>query len=92
VLLTVRKNCEDEVRARIWNLTNPKEAYDEFKRAYEWRTATEFYALLDSLTTSLTFDDRKIAVNEHVTNYERTWNTFVGIISRADLTDDVGFG
>jgi hypothetical protein len=54
--------------------------------------ATEFYALLDSLTTSLTFDDRKIAVNEHVTNYERTWNTFVGIISRADLTNDDGFG
>jgi hypothetical protein len=43
--------------------------------------------------TSLTFDDRKIAVNEHVTNYERrTWNTFPGIISRADLKNDDGFG
>jgi hypothetical protein len=58
-LLTIRKNCEDEVRARIGNLTNTKEAYDELKRAYEGRTATEFCALLDSLTTSLTFDDRK---------------------------------
>jgi hypothetical protein len=91
-LLTIRKNCEDEVRARIGNLTNAKEAYDELKRAYEGRTATEFYALLDSLTTSLTFDDRKIAVNELVTNYGRTWNTFVGIISQADLTNDDGFG
>jgi hypothetical protein len=91
-LLTIRKNCENEARARIGNLTNAKEAYNELKRAYEGRTATEFYALLDSLTTSLTFDDRKIAVNEHVTNYESTWNTFFGIISRADLTNDDGFG
>jgi hypothetical protein len=74
------------------NLINAKKAYDELKRAYEGRTATEFYALLDSLTTSLTFDDRKIAVNEHVTGYGRTWNTFVRIISRADLTNDDGFG
>jgi hypothetical protein len=91
-LLTIQKNCEDEVRARIGNLTNAKEAYDELKRAYEGRTATEFYALLDSPTTSLTFDDRNIAFNEHVINYERTWNTFVGIISRADLKNDDGFG
>jgi hypothetical protein len=32
-LLTIRKNCEDEVRARIGNLTNAKEAYDGLKRA-----------------------------------------------------------
>jgi transposase InsO family protein len=91
-LLTIRKNCEDEVRARIGNLTNAKEAYEELKRAYEGRTTTEFYALLDSLTTSLVFDDRKTTVTEHITYYERTWNTFVGIISRADLTNDDGFG
>jgi hypothetical protein len=41
-LLTIRKNCEDEVRARIGNLTNAKEAYDELKRAYERITATRF--------------------------------------------------
>jgi hypothetical protein len=56
-LLTIGKNCEDEIRAQIGNLTNTKEAYDEFKRAYEGRTVIEFYTLLDSLTTSLTFDD-----------------------------------
>jgi hypothetical protein len=82
---------QDEARARIGNLTNAKEAYDELKRAYEGRTATEFYALLDSLTASLTFYDRKIAVNGHVTNCERIWNTFVNIISRADLTNDAEF-
>jgi hypothetical protein len=91
-LLTIRKNCEDEGRARIGNLTNAKEAYNQLKRAYEGGTATEFYALWDSLTTSLTFDDRKIAVKEHVTSYERTWNTFVGIISRANLKNDDRFG
>jgi ATP phosphoribosyltransferase regulatory subunit HisZ len=73
-------NTKELRRARIGNLTNAKGAYDELKRAYEGRTATGFYALLDSLTT-LTFDDRKITVNEHVTNYEMTWDTFVGVLS-----------
>jgi hypothetical protein len=56
-LLTMRKNCEDEVRARIGNLTLAKEEYNELKKACEGKTATEFYALLDSLT--LVYDDRK---------------------------------
>jgi hypothetical protein len=38
-LLTIRKNCEDEVRARIGNLTLAKEAYNELKKAYEVKTA-----------------------------------------------------
>jgi hypothetical protein len=32
------------------------------------------------------------AVNEHITNYERTWNIFVSIISRAGIINDDGFG
>jgi hypothetical protein len=49
-LLTMRKNCEDDVKARIGNLASAKDAYGELKKAYEGKTATEFYALLDSLT------------------------------------------
>jgi hypothetical protein len=90
-LLTMRKNCEDDVKARIGNLTSAKDAYAELKKAYEGKTATEFYALLDSLT-SISFDDRKSSIEEHVTNYERAWNRFVGVVSRADLTTDDGFG
>jgi hypothetical protein len=34
-LFTMRKNCEDEVRARIGNLTLAKVAYNKLKKAYE---------------------------------------------------------
>ena len=90
-LLTIRKNCEDDVRARIGNLESAKEAYEELKKVYEGQTATEFYALLDSLFITA-FDDRKESVHDHVASYERIWNTFTGVIMRADLTEDDGFG
>jgi hypothetical protein len=89
-LLTMRKNCEDEVRERIGNLTLAEEAYNELKKAYEGKTATEFHALLDSLT--LVYDDRKSTIEEHITAYERIWNMFVGVMSRADLNSGDGFG
>jgi hypothetical protein len=85
-LLTMRKNSQDDIKARICNLTSAKYAYAELKKAYEGKTATEFYALLDSLI-SVSFDDRKSSIEEHVTNYERTWNCFVGVVSRAVMTD-----
>jgi hypothetical protein len=89
-LLTMRKNCEDEARACIGNLTLAKEAYNELKKAYEGKTATEFYALLDSLT--LVYDDRKSTIEKHITAYERIWNMFVGVMSRANLNSGDGFG
>lgn len=45
--LIIRKNCEDDVKARIGNLTSAKDAYAELKKAYEGKTATELYALLE---------------------------------------------
>jgi hypothetical protein len=92
-LLTLRKNCEDDVRARIGNLTIAKDAYDELKKAYEGKSDTEFHTLLNSLT-SISYDDRKNSIEEHIAYYERTWNSFVGVISRADLVarNDDGFG
>ena len=88
-LLTIRRNCEDDVRVRIGSLTNAKDAYNELKKAYEGKIATEFYILLDSLPT--TYDDWKNIIEEHIASYERIWNTFVGIITRADLTNNDGF-
>jgi hypothetical protein len=57
-LLTMQKNREDNVRARTENLTIAKDAYDEPKKAYEGKPATESYALLNSLT-SISYDDQK---------------------------------
>jgi hypothetical protein len=89
----MQKNWEDNIRVRIGNLTIAKDAYDELKKAYEGKYAIEFYALLNSLT-SVSYDDRKSSIEEHLTNYERTWNSFVGVISRLDLVagNDDGFG
>jgi len=91
-LLTILKNCEDNVRSRIGTYELAKDAYDELKKAYEGKTATEFYALLDSLT-NIAFDDRKATIEKHITHYEATWNRFVEVISRADLitAEDDGF-
>jgi len=93
MLLTILKNCEDNVRSRIGTYEWAKDAYDELKKAYESKTATEFYALLDSLT-NIVFDDQKVTIEEYITHYEATWNRFVGVISRADLitAEDDGFG
>jgi hypothetical protein len=85
-LLTIRKKCEDDVKEMIGNLTSVRDAYAELKKAYEGKTAT----VLDGLSVS--FDDRKSSIGEHVTNYECTWNCFVEVVSRADLTTDDRFG
>jgi len=90
-LLTIRKNCKDEIRARIGNLDTAQAAYDELKKAYQGRIVTEFYALLNSLT-SVVYDDQKTTIDDHIALYERIWNTFVGVITRADLGNDDGFG
>jgi len=48
-------------------------------------------ALVDSFA-SIPFDDRKGTIDDHIASYDRTWNTFAAIISRADLKEDDGFG
>jgi len=93
ILLTILKNCEENVRSRIGTFELAKAAFEELKKAYEGKTATEFYSLLDSIT-SIPYDDRKNTIEEHISHFEATWNRFVGVISRADLTaaQDDGFG
>ena len=88
--LTMHKNCEAGVQARIGSATTSKEAYERLRKAYEIRTATEFYMLLNSLF--ITFDDRRHSIEEHITQYEQRWHTCRGVMSRADLTNDDGFG
>ena len=87
--LTIRKNCDEGVGARVGSKNNAKDTYDELRKVFEGKTATEFYALFHSIS-SVHFDDRKATIDEHIADYERSWNTFAGIISRASLTDDDG--
>jgi len=90
-LLTIEKNCTEDIQARIGNCETSASAYQELQKAFEGKTTTEFGALVDSFA-SIQFDDRKSSITEHIANYERIWNTFAGIISRVDLASDDGFG
>jgi len=90
-LLTIEKNCTEDLQARIGNCDTAADAYQELKKAFEGKTTTEFGALLDSFV-SVQFDDRKTSVAEYIAYYERIWNTFAKIISRVELDKDDGFG
>jgi len=90
-LLTIEKNCTEDLQARIGNCDTAADAYQELKKAFEGKTTTEFGALLDSFV-SVQFDDRKTSVAEYIAHYERIWNTFAGIILRVELDKDDGFG
>ena len=61
------------------------------KKAYDGKTTTAFGALPDSFR-SISYDNQKAKVDDHITEYERIWNAFVGIISRVNFTQDDGFG
>jgi transposase InsO family protein len=91
-LLTIRKNCSNDARARIETIATAKEAFDELKSAYETKTTTEYHALLSSL--SMIYDDRKQTIQEHILEYETAWNMFASVMSRINLgaTQDDGFG
>lgn len=91
ILLTILRNSELQVRSRIAKVEEAKDAWNTLKQAYEGRTATEFHSLLRSLVY-LHYDDRIHTISEHITAYEKLWNTFSGIIAWADLTKDTGFG
>ena len=86
-LLTIKKNCDEEVRARIGGFREAKEAYEELKKAYEGKSVTELGALMKSVTR-MYFDDRKTSIQDHITEYRRAWNSFVAITARLDLTND----
>jgi hypothetical protein len=91
-LWTIRKNCSNDVRARIETIATAKEACNELKSAYKTKMTTEYHALLSSL--SMIYDDRKQTIQEHILEYERAWNMFASVISRIDLgaTQDDRFG
>ena len=40
-LLTIQENCEDDVRSRIGTYELAAEAYDELRKAFEGKTATQ---------------------------------------------------
>jgi len=89
--LTIINNCEMEVQARIGSFQHAKDAYDELKKAYEGKSVTELGALMKSVTR-LAFDDRKLSIQDYITDYGMAWNTFVAITARLDLSKDDSFG
>jgi len=105
-LLTIERNCEEDIQARNGNCSTasevvwlaqaalsvePSEAYQELQKAYKGKTTTEYGALVDSFV-SMSYDNRKGSIDEYIASYKQIWNTFAGIISRVNLTDDDGFG
>jgi len=76
ILLTILKNCEDNVRSRIGTFELAKEVFEELQKAYEGKTATEFYSLLDSIT-NIPYGNRKSTIEEHTSHFEATWNRLV---------------
>jgi len=90
IILIILKNSEPQVRSWAGTIEKAKDAWNELKKAYQGRTATEFHALLDSLYVH--YDDRKTTISDHIAAYEKAWNAFAGIIGRADLVKDTGLG
>ena len=90
-LLTIRENCEEDVRSRIGTFELAAEAYEELRKAFEGKTATQYFALLASIN-NYPFDDRSTSIEDHVTGFEKRWNTFTAIINRADINSEDYFG
>lgn len=55
-LLTIEKNCEEDVQAKIGNCSTTIEAYNTLQKAYEGKTTAEFGSLVDSFV-SITYDN-----------------------------------
>jgi len=89
--LAIINNCEMEIQARIGSFHKAKDAYDELKNVFEGKSVTELGALMKSVTR-LSFDDRKVNIQDHITDYGMAWNAFVAIMARLDLKNDDGFG
>ena len=90
-LLTIQENCEEDVRSQIGTYELAAEAYEELRKAFEWKTATQYFALLASIN-NYPFDDSTASIEEHVTGFEKRWNTFTAIINRADIKAEDYFG
>jgi hypothetical protein len=87
----ITSNCTGHIPARIGTLETAAEAYKKLQKIFEGKTVMELWALQASITNHH-FDDRKTTISEHITAYERSWNTFTATINRTDLTNDDGYG
>lgn len=67
-LLTIEKNCIEDIQARIGNCETSASAYQELQKAFEGKTTTEFGALVDSFA-SIQFDDRKSRIPTLIIRY-----------------------
>jgi hypothetical protein len=81
-LLTIAKNCHNDIRARFETITTAKEAFDKLKLAYEIKITTKYYALLSSLL--MIYDDTTQTIQEHILEYESACNMWISIMLRID--------
>jgi hypothetical protein len=68
-LLIIRKNCSNDVQARIETIAIAKEAFNELLSAYETKTTTKNDDVLSSLL--IIYDNRKYTIQEHILEYEK---------------------
>jgi hypothetical protein len=69
VVLTIRKNCCDEVKSRFGVLDLASDIWKELKKAFEGKTVTEYYTLLGSIN-SCPLVDRITTIGAHITEYK----------------------
>jgi hypothetical protein len=69
-ILTIRKNCSEDVKSRFGVLESASDIWEELKRAFERKTVTEYYSLLASIN-NYPSDDRTTTLNTYITEYER---------------------
>jgi hypothetical protein len=80
----VEKNCEDEPLAKFELEKNASDAYIVLKRHYEGKTVTDIGAVLANVI-KYTYDDRAMAIEEHITECERCWNFMKATIGNSDF-------
>jgi hypothetical protein len=85
-LLVMKRNCEDEPLAKSELEKNASDAYIVLKSHYEGKTVTSIGAALANVI-ECTYDDRAMTIEEHITEYERRWNSMKATLGNSDFPD-----
>ena len=84
-ILTMKKNCEVSISAKIGINKDAHQAYKNLKAKYEGTTVTDLGVLLASIT-QLTYDDRSTTIEEHIAEFEKKWDFTAPTLSTGEFT------
>lgn len=84
-ILTMKKNCEISISAKIGITKDAHQAYKNLKANYEGKPVTDLGVLLASIT-KLTYDDRSSTIEEHIAEFERKWDFTAATLSTGEFT------